>query len=114
MHSILVSTIFDSSIQFSNTNFILPLLVLSTFIIFITGLLDDFTSMRARYKLVGQIIAALIAIMGGAVINYIDVPFTSIIIKLGPLSIPVTLLWIVGIPNSINLIDGIDGLSSGI
>lgn len=92
----------------------IPFLILSITVIFLTGVLDDFAQMRARYKLMGQLLAAVLAVMGGAVISRITLPFAGSIIELGYFSIPVTVIWLVGITNSLNLIDGIDGLSSGI
>lgn len=92
----------------------IPFLILSVSIIFLTGVLDDFAQMRARYKLLGQVLAASFAIIGGAVITRVTLPFTGFALELGFFSIPVTLIWLVGITNSLNLIDGIDGLSSGI
>jgi UDP-GlcNAc:undecaprenyl-phosphate GlcNAc-1-phosphate transferase len=76
--------------------------------------LDDFTEIRARYKLLGQFIAAIIAILAGAIISKIQIPFTSVNLNLGFFSVPITIIWIIGVTNAINLIDGIDGLSAGI
>jgi len=111
---IIVSVILKGTFPFKNSEIKLPFLILGTFVIFITGVLDDFTPIRARYKLVGQIVASILVIIGGAVISYVHIPFTESTINLGYFSYPITILWIIGITNSINLIDGIDGLSSGI
>jgi UDP-GlcNAc:undecaprenyl-phosphate GlcNAc-1-phosphate transferase len=110
----LVSIIIRNEINFQNSEYSLPFLIFSVSIIFLTGILDDFAEMRARYKLLGQLIASILAILGGAVISSIQIPFTEITVQLGYFSIPLTIFWIIGITNSINLIDGIDGLSSGI
>ncbi len=83
-------------------------------VIFITGLLDDFTDMKARYKLVGQITAAGLAVAGGAVIRYQTVPFTDLVLNLAWFGPVLSILWIVGLSNAMNLIDGLDGLSSSI
>lgn len=111
---ILVKLITDNSILFDTARMKLIYLIISLIIIFLTGVLDDFAQMRARYKLIGQFIAAGFAILGGALISQIQIPFTAISLELGIFSIPITLIWLVGITNSLNLIDGIDGLSSGI
>jgi UDP-GlcNAc:undecaprenyl-phosphate GlcNAc-1-phosphate transferase len=79
------------------------------------GLLDDFTNLRARWKLAGQIAAALVIILSGYYIRSVHIPFAGINLELGAIGGQVlTLLWIVGITNAVNLIDGMDGLSSGI
>lgn len=78
----------------------------------IVGILDDRFSLSAMLKLVIQIIAALVAVACGVTISHITL-FGKIII-MGVWEIPVTVLWIVGLTNAINLIDGLDGLACGI
>jgi len=82
-------------------------------LILLLGMLDDKYDLPARYKLLGQIAAALIVVLTGTVIRFVDNPFDGYI-GLGAFSIPLTILWIVGITNALNLIDGLDGLASGI
>ncbi len=77
------------------------------------GFVDDVIDLRVRWKLTGQIILSVLAIGLGFEINTIQVPILQII-NLGPLSWPITILWIVGVINAINLIDGLDGLASGL
>ena len=77
------------------------------------GFVDDVIDLRARWKLTGQIILSVLAIGLGFEINTIQVPVLQVI-NLGPLSWPITILWIVGVINAINLIDGLDGLASGL
>lgn len=84
-------------------------------IIVLTGIVDDMYGMPAKIKLIMQIIAASIAIMGGVKIHFITNPLSSTgMYLLRDLTIPITLFWIVGITNTINLIDGLDGLASGV
>lgn len=78
----------------------------------IVGIFDDRFSLSAMLKLVIQIVAALIAVACGVTISHITL-FGKIII-MGVWEIPVTVLWIVGLTNAINLIDGLDGLACGI
>lgn len=92
----------------------IPYFISSITVIFITGILDDFAQIRARYKLLGQLIASILAIAGGALISQVEIPFSSITLNLGYLAIPITIIWFIGITNALNLIDGIDGLSAGI
>lgn len=78
-------------------------------LMFILGIYDDITNCPARLKLFIQIIIAGILYFSGFQIEGI-----GNLIDLGPFSILLTILWIVGITNAINLIDGMDGLAPGI
>jgi UDP-GlcNAc:undecaprenyl-phosphate/decaprenyl-phosphate GlcNAc-1-phosphate transferase len=79
----------------------------------ILGLIDDIQELPAPVKLLGQIAAACIAIFFGTKILFISTPFAKLII-LGAWVVPVTILWMVAMSNAMNLIDGLDGLASGI
>lgn len=84
-------------------------------LIVLTGIVDDMFGMNAKIKLVMQIIAAFIAIYGGVKIHFVTNPLSETGMSLlSNLTIPITLFWIVGITNTINLIDGLDGLASGV
>lgn len=88
--------------------------ILGSIIIVITGFLDDKFELSPKYKLLGQLLAALIVVfIGGIQVEFINLPFGGKM-EFGFLSIPITLLWIVGITNAINLIDGLDGLAAGV
>lgn len=78
-----------------------------------TGLVDDFYNLRAIVKILLQVVAAILVILGGCLIREIPLPFLGSI-PLGILAYPVTVLWIVGITNALNLVDGIDGFAGGI
>lgn len=110
----LVRIFTEGFIFYKNPQFKILMLVISLVIIFLTGVLDDFAQIRARYKLLGQFLASILAVLGGAVIENIQIPFTEISLSLGYFAIPLTIVWLVGISNALNMIDGIDGLSSGI
>ncbi|MGX6445254.1 glycosyltransferase family 4 protein [Neobacillus sp. K501] len=89
-------------------------ILVGTLIIVVTGLLDDTFGLSPKIKLVGQIGAAcIVVIIGGLDITFINLPFGGQF-YLGILEIPLTIIWIVGITNSINLIDGLDGLAAGV
>ena len=90
----------------------LPIIIGCTIII-ITGILDDKFTLSAKVKLLGQIVAAIVVVMNGVVIEFINLPFGGML-EFGILSIPITILWIVGITNAVNLIDGLDGLAAGV
>lgn len=80
---------------------------------FVLGLMDDFYQFRAIYKLLLQLFGAFMAIGAGLIITEITIPFTTVVIELGPFGPFLTLLWIIGITNAVNLIDGMDGLAGG-
>jgi UDP-GlcNAc:undecaprenyl-phosphate GlcNAc-1-phosphate transferase len=81
-------------------------------IITAVGLLDDRYQIRGRQKLLGQIAAGLLAVAGGLVID--RVAFFGVSIQLGLLAVPLTLCWLVGAMNALNLIDGVDGLATSV
>lgn len=76
------------------------------------GLIDDRYGMRGRYKLLGQTVAALMVIVSGLEIEAFTLFGNRI--ELGPFSVPFTLFWLLGAINSLNLLDGIDGLATTI
>ncbi len=80
--------------------------------IVILGMLDDVLRLKAVIKLIVQIGVAGIAVWQGLTIERITVAGQTI--EFGSLAIPITMLWIVGLTNAINLIDGLDGLSCGV
>jgi UDP-GlcNAc:undecaprenyl-phosphate GlcNAc-1-phosphate transferase len=82
-------------------------------LIFSVGLIDDLKPLGARVKLGGQIVAALALFAMGLSIDVLSNPFGEGWVALGWWSLPLTLLWLVSIPNIINLIDGMDGLAGG-
>ena len=89
-----------------------PVLLGSTIII-VTGVLDDLRELSAKVKLGGQLLAAVVVVIGGVQVEFINLPFGGQL-DFGYMSIPITILWIVGITNAINLIDGLDGLAAGV
>lgn len=97
-----------------NKNLILTLI--ASLIIAISGLYDDKEGLSPKLKFIFQILAAVILIIGGMKIEFFTNPFDShdALLILNILSIPVTIFWVCGITNTINLIDGLDGLASGV
>lgn len=88
-------------------------IMLGATLIILTGFLDDLLDITPKAKLLGQILAALLVVWGGLQIEFINLPFFGEL-NFGIFSIPITVLWIVGITNAINLIDGLDGLAAGV
>ena len=82
-------------------------------IILILGVFDDIKGLKPAVKFFWQVIAASVVVYFGVSIGFVSNPFNGLF-PLGLLGIPLTLLWIVGMTNSINLIDGLDGLAAGV
>lgn len=107
--SLIVANYYNVSL---NLNALLGIFLGGTLLL-IVGIVDDIRGLRATTKLVCQIIAALIIISFGLEITFINNPFNGLL-HLGLFALPLTLLWVVGITNAINLIDGLDGLATGV
>jgi UDP-GlcNAc:undecaprenyl-phosphate/decaprenyl-phosphate GlcNAc-1-phosphate transferase len=82
-------------------------------IVLLTGFIDDIRRLKPLTKLIWQIVGTAVAIACGVEISYISNPFNGLLF-LGFLAIPLTLIWIVGMTNAVNLIDGLDGLAAGV
>lgn len=91
---------------------IAPILI-GSLIIVLTGFVDDLYTITPKVKLFGQLLAALVTVIGGVRITYVTIPIFDRV-EFGLLAIPVTIIWIIAITNAINLIDGLDGLAAGI
>ena len=90
---------------------ILPVLAGGAMVLAV-GIADDVRGLAPWPKLVVQILAALLVMSSGLLIERIT--FGGQTWQLGLLAWPVTLLWIVGLTNAFNLIDGVDGLAAGV
>lgn len=109
----------EGSINLGEEQYYLKLVgfFLGALVIIIVCFIDDLKGISPLVKLAGQIIAAILVIKSGIIIEHISIPFleTDELMELNKVfSTMLTLGWIVGITNAINLIDGLDGLSSGI
>ena len=105
-------------VPFADRPEMLGVFIAST-IVMIVGMLDDKYQLSPRWKLLGQVAAALVVVVPfGLRIGVVNLPYEgSIDFSSGWLfwlAIPITLLWIVGVTNAVNLIDGLDGLSAGV
>ena len=112
MVSILVQLVFvELTPEFMMS--LIGLMVGGTIIVAI-GIIDDYCDLPAKVKLLGQILAAMVLVVGFDVrIDFITDPLGDFI-YLELFAIPATIFWIVGLTNTVNLIDGLDGLAAGV
>jgi len=91
-------------------------IILGAFLMLILGIFDDIYKINAKWKLAWQIGVAILTYFIGVRVEYLSKPFgTGGMIFLPVwLSFFITILWVVGITNTLNLIDGLDGLAAGI
>ncbi len=101
------------SITFQNYEKLLLKLVASSVAILLLGVYDDIKGANAKQKFAVQFAVAFFLYASGLQITQLSNPFGDPI-RLNWLSMPVTVLWLVGITNAINLLDGIDGLATGV
>ena len=78
------------------------------------GIWDDICNIPAKVKLVGQILAAAIPVAFGIQIEWLTNPFGTLIVLPEIIAVPITIFWIIGFTNTVNLIDGLDGLAAGV
>lgn len=112
MVSILVQLLFvDLTPEFMMS--LIGLMVGGTIVVAI-GIIDDYCDLPAKVKLLGQIVAAAVLVIAFDVrIDFITDPLGDFI-YLEWFAIPATIFWVVGLTNTVNLIDGLDGLAAGV
>ena len=104
-------------LAFADVNRQLRGILLGACIIVAVGVVDDSHPLGAGIKFILQIVAALIAIWHGVVIEMIANPLPFLggeYWDFGIMAVPITVIWIVAVTNSVNLIDGLDGLACGV
>lgn len=88
-------------------------ILIGSFIILITGIVDDVVELKPSVKFTGQLLAALvIAVYGGILLK--ELSAFGLYVNFGIFKYPITIFFILGCINCMNLIDGLDGLSGGI
>jgi len=100
--------IYDFQVQFNIVVFIIALLLA-----FFTGFIDDVITIRAMYKLLLQLVCGLVVALSGLKITKVTL-FAGFDVQFGILSYLFTMVWVAGFMNAINMLDGMDGLASGI
>jgi UDP-N-acetylmuramyl pentapeptide phosphotransferase/UDP-N-acetylglucosamine-1-phosphate transferase len=82
-------------------------------VVAIVGWMDDVRSLPARLRFLVQGLASLLCILGLGYFHSIHIPLLGEL-RLGWVGLPVTLLWIIGLTNAFNFMDGIDGITGGV
>ena len=103
-----------STLIFAPINIELRGILIGALIIVLVGVADDISPMKARVKLMWQIVAAIFPVIYGVRMEMITNFFGDGFIVFGNWSYLITILWIVGVTNAVNLIDGLDGLAVGV
>lgn len=81
---------------------------------FLIGLADDLFNLPAVTRLLMQLIVASVAWKVGVQIEFLSVPFAGLVSLPEWIGLPITVIWLVGMANAINMIDGLDGLAAGV
>lgn len=99
-------------LSFCEMSKFLAVVLFGALIIVVMGVLDDVFALNAWLKFAIQLAVAIFAVVEGVTIEFIALG--NEMIPLGFWAYPITVIWIVGLTNSINLIDGLDGLACGV
>ena len=89
-----------------------PAILVGVALLLVLGIVDDIRGMPAFPKLAGQVAVALLVAIMGLRLDRLAFPWGSV--ELGPVAIPLTVAWVVGVMNAVNLIDGLDGLAAAV
>lgn len=114
--AIYISFIISVFIHFEYISIHIKGLLLGSLIIVICGVIDDIKELNYKTKLIFQFIASFILIYHDVLIKKVSILSVdgASYLNLGCLSIPITILWVIGVTNAVNLIDGLDGLACGL
>lgn len=88
-------------------------LVVGALAMAVVGAYDDVNGLDFEYKFIFQIVMVSILIDSGFQIEQLPLPLAGGAVELGWMSVPVTMVWVVGVINAVNLLDGMDGLAAG-
>ncbi len=81
---------------------------------FLIGLADDLLTLSAKTRLVAQFTVAAIVWQAGVQVEFLTIPGVGLFQLQDWISLPITVVWLVGMANAINMIDGLDGLAAGV
>lgn len=100
-------------ILFGEYTYMMNSILIGSFVLIITGMIDDIKPLGPKYKLIGQLIASLIVAFYGKILLQ-DVSVFGLYFDFGTFAYPITIFFLLGCINCMNLIDGLDGLAAGI
>ena len=89
-------------------------LMMAALVILAVGVLDDLRDVSAPAKVAGQVLAGSVLGLAGVTMFFFRIPFADFLVLSPDLGFLLTVLWVVGIANAVNLIDGLDGLAAGV
>ena len=89
-------------------------IVLACTVIVAVGVIDDARDMSAPAKMSGQVLAAMVLVFLGVTMFWFKVPFAGLIVLSSSVTPLLTALWVIGMTNAVNFIDGLDGLAAGV
>jgi UDP-GlcNAc:undecaprenyl-phosphate GlcNAc-1-phosphate transferase len=89
-------------------------LIIAAVIMLTVGVVDDLREVSAPAKLAGMVLPASVLVLSGIAILVLRIPFLGVFVLSSDWSYLFSVLWVVGMANAINLIDGLDGLAAGI
>lgn len=98
---------------FGSPSAIMNSILIGSFIIVLTGVIDDIKPLEAKTKFIGQVVAAAIVVFYGDILLQ-EISAFGFYFNFSVFAYPITIFFILGCINCINLIDGLDGLASGI
>ncbi len=81
---------------------------------FLIGLADDLLTLPAINRLLMQLSVAAVVWQAGVQIEFLTIPFAGLVALPDFISLPITVIWLVGMANAVNMIDGLDGLAAGV
>src|SRR5262249_19081499 len=99
-----------SNVSRSSVNGFRRALFLAAVVVLAWGVMDDVLVLRPRWKLIGQTAASAILVTSGLIVK--RVWLFGYTLELGWLGVALTLVWLVGSMNAVNMLDGLDGLAS--
>ncbi|MDX2244991.1 MAG: MraY family glycosyltransferase [Leptolyngbyaceae cyanobacterium bins.302] len=88
--------------------------VIGGLLFFLIGLADDLLTLPALTRLFAQLTVAAMVWQAGVQIDFLTIPGMGLIALQDWVSLPITVIWLVGMANAINMIDGLDGLAAGV
>lgn len=110
---LLVARLLPASEDLFGTTFELQGALIAAAVVVVVGLIDDTRGLSPLGKLSGQVLAAGLLVLSGVQLLYFYFPGQGVLSLSPDLAVPLTVLWVAGMVNAVNLIDGLDGLAAG-